>query len=117
MRDVARPTVAVGGGETLHQVPTGKIRASDVTDFSAAHQHVKSAQNFFGGSEGVVAVELEQVNVVGLHATQAAFDRVDQMKARRTYVIGGRAGLEMGFLGGRRDFFSWWAGGGRRVLL
>src|ERR1700691_175210 len=90
MRNVARPAVAIGSGKSFHQVPAGEIGAAGVTDFPAANQHVKGAQSFFGWSERIETMKLEKIDVIGLQTAKAAFDRIDQMKARGANVV--RAG-------------------------
>src|SRR5271156_1687112 len=105
MGDVAGPAVTVGGGQSFHQVPAGKIGAADVTDFSAADEDVERAENFFDGSERVETVELEKIDVIGFEAAQAAFDGVDQMEARRADVVRARTGFECGF-GGDENFVA-----------
>src|SRR5580692_10910772 len=105
MGDVAGPAVAVGGGQRLHQMPAGKIGAADVADFSTADQHVEGAEDFFDRSERVETVQLEQIDVIGFEAAQAAFHRVDQVKTRGAHVVRIVAGFEGGF-GGDDDFVA-----------
>ena len=99
MRDITRPAVAVGGGQAFHEMPAGKIGAADVADFPAADQNVERAEHFLDGRERVVTVELEEVDVIGFQAAEAAFDGVEQMEARRADVVEVGAGLEGGFGG------------------
>ena len=66
MADVARPAVAFGDGERLHEMPAGEIGAGDVADLAAADERVESVEDFFDGGEGVEAVHVVDVDVVGV---------------------------------------------------
>jgi len=69
--DVARIAVFVGDGERLHQVPAGEVRDADIPDLAGAHQHIERRQHLFGRREGIEAVELEQVDVIGAEPASA----------------------------------------------
>src|SRR5204862_6768302 len=66
--DVARQSVFLRAGERLHQMPAGKVRATDVADLAGAHAIVERAQRFLDGRERVEAVQLVEIDVVGAEA-------------------------------------------------
>ena len=65
MGDVAGQPVFFGDGQRLHQVPAGEIRAADVADLAGAHQVVERAQRLLDRRQGVEAVQLKEVDVIG----------------------------------------------------
>ena len=74
--DIPRPAVAVGDGQGLHQVPAGKVGAGDVADLALADEGVQGVLYLFDGGEGVEAVQVVDVDVVGAEAAQASFKAV-----------------------------------------
>src|SRR5580658_1291544 len=85
--DKARPAVAVGDGERFHQVPAGKIGASDVTYLALAVKFVQRVLHFFDWRHGVEAVQVIDVDIVGTQAAQAGLERAAQMNARRAKIV------------------------------
>jgi hypothetical protein len=49
-------------------VPTGEVRAADITDLTGSHQVVERTQRFFDRSKSVESVELKKVDIVGAEA-------------------------------------------------
>ena len=88
MGDVAGQAVLLRDGQRLHQVPAGEVRAADVADLAGAHQVVERAQHLLDRRQGVEAVQLIEVDVVGAQPPQARLDRPDQVIARRADVVG-----------------------------
>ena len=82
MSDVARPSILVRDGQRLHQVPSGKVRARDVTDLPALYEIIQRIENFFDGSERVEAVQVIDVDVIGAQPLQARLTGRDQVIAR-----------------------------------
>src|SRR6185312_173729 len=87
MRDVAGPTVTIRRSERFHDVPTGKIGNTQITDFPSANKIIEGAQCFLDRSLRIETVQLEKIDVIGAEAFQAAFDRLNQVKARRAHII------------------------------
>ena len=73
--DVARVAVLVGDAERLHDVPAGEVRHADVADLAGAHERVERRQHFLRRRHGVVAVQLEEIDVVGAAGASAAHRR------------------------------------------
>jgi hypothetical protein len=65
VRDVARPAVAVGDGERLHQLPAGKIGDANIAQLAGTYERIERRQHLLDRREGVESVELEQIDVVG----------------------------------------------------
>src|ERR1035438_4983109 len=63
-------------------MPTGKIRAPEISDFSRTNEIIKCAQGFFDGCDGIETVQLKQVNVIGAEPFKGTFHGTDQIKAR-----------------------------------
>ncbi len=81
--DVARISVAVGGGEGFHQLPAGKIGNADIAQLARAHERVEGRQHLFDGRSGIEGVQLQQVDIVGSEPFQRLFHTADQARARR----------------------------------
>ena len=92
--DVAGQAVLFRNRQRLHQVPAGEVRAADVADLAGAHQIVERAQHLLDGRQGVEAVQLIEVDVVGAQPPQAGLDGPNQVMARRADVVGPRAGAK-----------------------
>ena len=87
MRDIARPAVSIRHGQRLHQMPAGKVGAADVADLARPHQIVERAQRLFDRRDGVEAVQLIEVDVVGAEPAQAGLARRDQVVPRGADVV------------------------------
>ena len=57
-----------GDPEGLHDLPGGKIRAADVADFALTHEVGQRAERFFERRQRIEAVNLVEVDVVGVQA-------------------------------------------------
>src|SRR5437588_323742 len=68
-------------------MPAGEIGATDVSDFSRAHQSVERAQGLLHGRLRVKSVQLKQVNVIGPQAFQCLINGANQVESRRTDII------------------------------
>jgi hypothetical protein len=80
-------------------VPAGEIGAADVADLARAHHIVKRAERFLHGRQPVHCVQLEKIDVIRAEPAEAAFDRPDEMEARRAEIVRAVAGLERGLRG------------------
>src|SRR6185437_11963334 len=67
---IASPTVTLAHGERLHEVPSGKIGAGDVTDLAGADECVEGVQGFLDRSDRVKAVHVVDVDVIHSEALQ-----------------------------------------------
>src|SRR5271168_4023083 len=71
-------------------MPSRKIGARDITHFSALHEIVERAENFFRRSKSVKAVQMINVDVVGPQPPQARLASLDQMVPRRAEIVRSR---------------------------
>jgi hypothetical protein len=67
------------------------VGAADVTDLSLLHQSVESAKRLFNGGQGIVAMDLVQVDMVGLQTAETGLHAVHNVAARSPDVIPPRA--------------------------
>jgi hypothetical protein len=95
--DKARPAVAVGDGERLHQVPAREIGGRNVPHLALADKRVQRVLNLFNWRERVEAVQVVDVDVICAEATQAGLKRAAQMVARGTSIVWSVAGWKMRF--------------------
>ncbi|MHC2389353.1 hypothetical protein ACVIHB_004169 [Bradyrhizobium liaoningense] len=102
----------VGDGERFHQVPAREIRDADVADLAGTHEHVECCEQLFRRGEGVEAVQLEQVDVVGAEPAQRTVDGREQMLPRRADIVGtlaeaeGRLGRNQNLVAAALDRFA-----------
>src|SRR5208337_1481008 len=68
-------------------MPAGKVGATDVSDFSCAHQSVERAQGLLHGRLRVKSVQLKEVKVIGPQAFQRLFNGANQVKSRRADIV------------------------------
>jgi len=94
MRHVAREAVSVGDGERFHQMPPREIRATDVADFSSAHEIVERVQRLPYRGERIKGMQLKEVDVIGAQPAQRRLDRTGQVIAGRANIVRPFAGLE-----------------------
>src|ERR1700726_1002648 len=73
------------------ELPCLPVGAADVADLSLLHLGVESAKRFFDGGNGIVAVDLIQVDMVGLQTAEACLHAVHNVTARSPDVISPRA--------------------------
>ena len=78
--DVASEMISLAGGERFHHHPGRVSGAADVEHLARVHQVVERAQRFVVGHRRR-AVQLVQVNVVGLQTAQRVFTRFDDVIA------------------------------------
>ncbi len=97
MRHVARQVVAVGDGQRLHQVPAREVRAAEIADLAGPDEVVERPQRLLDRRARVEAVELEQVDMVGLEPAQGGLAGLDQVEAGGAHVVGAVAHPERGF--------------------
>ena len=79
--DVAGPAVALGNGERLHEMPSGKIGAGDVADFAALDEGIECFESFFGWCERVESAHVIDVDVIDVEAAEAVFAGLNQVMA------------------------------------
>ena len=84
--------------QSLHDLPRGHIAQSDVAHFARAHHVVEGGQHLFQGRDGVIAMELVQVDMVELEALQAGIELVHQVVARLP------ASIDLGLTHGAEGF-------------
>jgi len=100
--DVAGPAVAVGDGQGFHQMPAGEVGAGDVTDFALTHKIVQRIEHLVDRREGVEAMQMVDVHVIGVETAQAAFKLLPQVVAGGAFVVGAVAHGEGSFGGDER---------------
>ena len=64
-----------------HQLVGQEVRAADVADLALVDEIVEGAQRLVDRRRRVIAVELVEVDVVGLQASQRGIDRVEDVLA------------------------------------
>ena len=84
----ARVSLRLASAERLGDLPGRPIGDADITHQALAGQVVQRAQGLVDGGDGVVAVDLVEVDVIGLQPLQAALNRVHDVPARGAAVIG-----------------------------
>src|SRR6202030_3910779 len=77
----------LGDAEGLGDLPCLPVGAADVADFSLLDQGVESAKRLFDRGHGIVAMDLVQVDMVGLQTAEAGLHTVHNVAARSTDVI------------------------------
>src|SRR6202030_2058560 len=81
----------LGDAERFGDLPCLPVGAADVTDLSLLHQGVESAKRLFDRGHGIVAMDLVQVNMVGLQTAETGLYTVHNVAARSPDVIPPRA--------------------------
>ena len=76
--------------ERLHQVPAGEIRASDIAHLAAADEVVERRQRFLDRGVVVLAVQLQQIDMIDAKPVQRGIDRLQDMLTRRAELVGTR---------------------------
>src|SRR5229473_5391230 len=64
----------LGDAEGLGDLPCLPVGAADVADLSLLHQGVESAKRLFERAHGIVAMDLVQVDMVGLQTVETGLD-------------------------------------------
>src|SRR6202035_5161722 len=81
----------LGDAECFGELPCLPVRAADVADLSLLHQSVESAKCLSDRGHGIVAMDLVQVNIVGLQPAETGVHSVHNVSARSPDVIPPRA--------------------------
>src|ERR1700680_3526735 len=81
----------LGDAEGFGDLPCLPVGAADVADLPLLHQGVESANRLFDRGHGIVAMDLVQVDMVGLQPAEAGFHTVHNGAARSPDVIAPRA--------------------------
>ncbi len=101
----AGEVLELGDAERLGYLEGLPVRDADVTDFALLDEGIESTKGLFDGGDGVVAVDLVEVDVVGLEAAQAGFDGVHDVASRSADIVAADAGAAID-LGGDDDVFA-----------
>ena len=80
--------------ERLHEVPHLEIGNPDVVDLAGADQVIEGAEGFLDRRERVPGVDVEEIDSVGLQATQALLDAPSDLVARQPDIIRPETRLE-----------------------
>ena len=91
-----------GDAEGFGDLPGEPIGDADVTDFALLDESIEGAEGLFDGGDEVVAVDLVEVDVVGLEAAEAGVDGVHDVTTGGAYVVFAGAGASVD-LGGDDD--------------
>ena len=86
--DEARPAVEVGEIERLGELPGVHGRGADVADLAGLHHIVERFEGFFDRGFVVPAMDLVEVDVVGLQAAEALVEFVEDGFAREAAAVG-----------------------------
>src|SRR6266404_3526892 len=76
----------LGDAEGFGDLPCLPVGAADVTDLSLLHQGVESAERLFDRGHGIVAMDLVQVDMVGLQTAETGLHTVHNVAARSADV-------------------------------
>src|SRR5882757_6754814 len=90
----------LGDAEGFGDLPCLPVGAANVANLSLLHQRVESAKRLFQRGHGIIAVDLVQIDMVGLQTPQTGFHTVHDVAARSPDVIPSRADAAIDF---RRD--------------
>ena len=83
----------VGAAERARQPVGQEVGHADVARAARPHDDVERFEGLVERRLAVVAVQLVEVDVVGLQARERAVDRIEQVLARGALVPGARADL------------------------
>src|ERR1700687_4155725 len=81
----------LGDAKGFGNLPCLPVGADDVADFSLLPQGVESTKRLFDRGDAIVAMDLVQVDVVGLQTAETGLHRVHNVPARGPDVIAPRA--------------------------
>src|ERR1700682_4845754 len=73
------------------ELPCLPVGAANIADLSLLHQGVESAKRLFERGHGIIAVDLVQVDMVGLQTAKTGLDAVHNVAARSPDIIPPRA--------------------------
>src|ERR1700720_3288335 len=91
----------LANAEGFGELPCLPVGAADVADLSLLHQGVESANRLFDRGNGIVAVDLVQVDMVDLQTAETGLHAVHNVAARSPDVISPRADAAIDL---RRDY-------------
>src|SRR5258705_4823577 len=77
----------LGDAKGFGNLPCLPVGAADVADLSLLHQGVESAKRLFNWGHGIVAMNLVQIDMVGLQAAETGLYSVHNVAARSADVI------------------------------
>src|SRR5262245_50707961 len=77
----------VSAADHLDQMPAGKVGRADVTSLSRPDQVVEGAQSFFDRRKLVIAVELQQIDVVTVEAFQRGLAGLGDVLSARAHPM------------------------------
>src|SRR5438132_3868921 len=77
----------LGDAEGFGDLPCLPVGAADVADLSLLYQGVESAERLFDRGHGIVAMDLVQVDMVGLQTAETGLHTVHNVAARSADVI------------------------------
>src|SRR6202035_5415841 len=77
----------LAGAKGFGELPCLPVGAADVADLSLRHQGVESAKRLFNKGHGIVAMNLVQIDMVGLQAAETVVYGVNNVAARSADVI------------------------------
>src|SRR5208337_2748721 len=77
----------LGDAQRFGNPPGLPVGAADVADFALSDEAIEGAKSLFQRGNGVVAVDLVEVDIVGLEAAKAGFDGVHDVSARGAYIV------------------------------
>src|SRR5712672_1220864 len=81
----------LGDTEGSGDLPCLPVGAADVADLSLLYQGVESAKRLFERGHGIIAVDLVQVDMVGLQTAETGLDAVHNVASRSPDIIPPRA--------------------------
>ncbi len=84
----AGPAVGIGNGQHLRELPREHRRRPDVERLALAHDVVERLKRFLHRRMRVEAMNLVEIDVVGLQPAQAFVDGVLDMLARKAALVG-----------------------------
>jgi hypothetical protein len=76
-----------GNAEGFGDLPGLPVGAADVADLSLLHQGVEGAKGLFDRGHGIIAMDLVQVDMVGLQTVKTGLHAVHDVAARSPDVI------------------------------
>jgi hypothetical protein len=83
--------LSIGDAEGFGDLPCLPVETADVADLSLLHQGVESVNRLIDGGHGIIAMNLVQVDMVGLQTSKTGLHTVHDVAARSTDVIPPRA--------------------------
>src|ERR1700730_563179 len=85
---VSSQTILLRRGQRPHDLPTGKVRGTDIRNLAAREQVVERPQCLIHWGQGIETMHEVDIYVISLKAFQASFACAYQMVPRRTHLIG-----------------------------